>query len=182
MDSETIKCDSPSLLNSQGYSKMTDHMLWYDVEITVDGGRERAGPAQRFNYYREPKILDISPNSGPMSGGTRVKVIGSGYNQEGACNKTLRFSVFETKPVNLVNDSLAIVTSPPATNPDAVVVSIALNGQQFIKDLTIHYKDPENTFEYYPEPLVTSFEPSAGPSVGGTQMIINGFGFTPRRD
>jgi hypothetical protein len=45
MDSETIKCDSPSLLNAQGYSKMTDHMLWYDVEITVDGGRERAGPS-----------------------------------------------------------------------------------------------------------------------------------------
>jgi len=41
----------------------------------------------------------------------------------------LRFSVFETKPVDALNDSLAIVTSPPATNPDAVVVSIALNGQ-----------------------------------------------------
>lgn len=168
MDSETIKCDSPSLLNAQGYSKMTDHMLWYDVEITVDGGRERAGPSQRFNYYRDPKILDISPNSGPLSGGTKVKVIGSGYNQQGACNKTLRFSVFETKPIVEVNDSLAIVTSPPATNPDAVVVSIALNGQQFIKDLTLHFKDPENTFEYYSEPVVTSFEPSAGPSVGGT--------------
>jgi hypothetical protein len=60
---------------------MTDHMLWYDVEITVDGGRERAGPSQRFNYYRDPKILDILPNSGPLSGGTKVKVIGSGYNQ-----------------------------------------------------------------------------------------------------
>jgi hypothetical protein len=51
-------------------------MLWYDVEITVDGGRERAGPSKRFNYYRDPKILDISPNSGPLSGGTKVKVIG----------------------------------------------------------------------------------------------------------
>jgi len=70
MDEETIKCDSPSLLNAQGYSKMTDHMLWYDIEITVDGGRERAGPGQKFNYYRDPKILDISPNSGPVTGGT----------------------------------------------------------------------------------------------------------------
>jgi hypothetical protein len=55
---------------------MTNYMLWYDVEITVDGGRERAGPSQRFNYYRDPKILEISPNSGPLSGGTKVKVIG----------------------------------------------------------------------------------------------------------
>jgi len=48
--------------------------------------------------------------------------------------------------------------------------------------LTVHFKDPENTFEYYSEPVVTNFEPNAGPSVGGTQMVINGYGFTPRRD
>lgn len=48
--------------------------------------------------------------------------------------------------------------------------------------MTVHFKDPENTFEYYSEPVVTNFEPNAGPSVGGTQMVINGYGFTPRRD
>jgi hypothetical protein len=48
--------------------------------------------------------------------------------------------------------------------------------------LTVHFKDPENTFEYYSEPVVTNFEPNAGPSVGGTQIVINGYGFTPRRD
>jgi hypothetical protein len=80
----------------------------------------------------------------------------------------LRFSVFETKPVAQTNDTLAVVTSPKAYVPDAVVVSVALNGQQFIRDITIHKKDPENTFEYYLDPVVTSFEPKAGPSVGGT--------------
>jgi hypothetical protein len=43
-------------------------------------------------------------------------------------------------------------------------------------------KDPENTFEYYQEPIVTSFEPKSGPSIGGTQMVISGLGFMPRRD
>ena len=32
------------------------------------------------------------------------------------------------------------------------------------------------------DPIVTSFEPKTGPSIGGTQMIINGIGFTPRKD
>jgi hypothetical protein len=38
MDERTMKCDSPSLLNSQGYSIMTNQMLWYDLEVTIDGG------------------------------------------------------------------------------------------------------------------------------------------------
>ena len=45
MDFETIKCDSPPILNSLGYSQISYHTLWYNLEITVDGGREIAGPA-----------------------------------------------------------------------------------------------------------------------------------------
>lgn len=44
MDERTLKCDSPSLLNSQGYSMMTNKMLYYFLEVTIDGGREIAGP------------------------------------------------------------------------------------------------------------------------------------------
>lgn len=43
-------------------------------------------------------------------------------------------------------------------------------------------KDDENTFEYYVEPFVTYYTPKSGPSVGGTNMKVSGFGFTPRRN
>lgn len=105
MDSETIKCDSPSILNEHGYSKIANSLVWYDFMISIDGGRELAGPSQRFAYYRDPKITDIQPNSGPVSGGTKVKVVGSGFTQEAVCNKTLRFSVFEVKPHEAGNDT-----------------------------------------------------------------------------
>lgn len=157
-------------------------MIWYNVEITIDGGREFAGPAVRFTYYQEPKVLAIKPNSGPMRGGTTLSVVGQGFNQEGACNKVTRFSVFETKPIVDTNDTVALVLSPAANAPDAVVVAVALNGQQFTRDITLHWRDPENTFEYYPDPIVTSFGPKSGPNIGGTQIILSGLGFTPRRD
>jgi hypothetical protein len=80
MDGSTIMCDSPSLLNSQGFSMMTSKMLWYNVEITIDGGREITGPEQKFTYYKDPKITDITPGSGPVKGGTTVKIVGSGFN------------------------------------------------------------------------------------------------------
>jgi len=46
MDDGTMKCDSPSLINSQGYSMMTNKMMWYFLEVSIDGGREIAGPGQ----------------------------------------------------------------------------------------------------------------------------------------
>lgn len=58
------------------------------------------------------------PNSGPVKGGTKVKIVGSGFNQEGACNKTVRFSVFETKPINATNDTFMWVKAPAVNNPD----------------------------------------------------------------
>jgi hypothetical protein len=128
MDSETIKCDSPSVLNDHGYSKITNTLIWYNLEITVDGGRELAGPSFKFAYYKDPKMTDLIPNSGPLSGGTKVKVFGSGFSQEAACNRTVRFSVFEGKPTD-VNDTVIAAVSPKAYVPDSVVVSVALNGQ-----------------------------------------------------
>lgn len=147
---------------------MTNQMIHYELEITIDGGREIAGPAQKFMFYKDPKLSLISPDSGPTRGGTIVKIIGSGYNQEGACNKTSRFATWEVKPINATNDTCIWVKSAAVKIPDAVVVGVALNGQQFAKDVVLHQRDPENTFEYYTDPLISSFTPTSGPNIGGT--------------
>jgi hypothetical protein len=47
-----------------------------------------------------------------------------------------------------------MVVSPPANVPDSVVVSISLNGQQFIRDIIYHHRDIENTFTYIQEMLI----------------------------
>jgi hypothetical protein len=74
MSGEIMMCDSPDLLNSQGYSIMTDHMLFYLLEVSIDGGIEMDGPAQKFMYYKDPKPTAIIPDSGPLRGGTLVKM------------------------------------------------------------------------------------------------------------
>ena len=177
-----MKCDSPSLLNGLGYSLMAEDMLFYLLEITIDGGNLIAGPPQKFMYYKDPWLQGIYPDSGPTRGGTLVKVVGAHYNQEGACNKTLRFATWEMKPYNETNDTFAFVLSPKVQIPDAVVVAVALNGQQFSKDFILHVKDQENTFEYYQDPLISNIYPTSGPSIGGTQVSMHGLGFTPRKD
>jgi hypothetical protein len=44
MESDVLKCDSPSLYNSQGYSTMGKDMMYYFLEVTIDGGNYIAGP------------------------------------------------------------------------------------------------------------------------------------------
>lgn len=55
-------------------------MIFYYLEVTIDGGREIAGPAFKFMYYKDPKLTDIKPPRGPLAGNTIVKVLGSGFN------------------------------------------------------------------------------------------------------
>lgn len=44
MSSDVMKCDSPSLINNQGYSMLTNDGVFYYVEVSIDGGREINGP------------------------------------------------------------------------------------------------------------------------------------------
>lgn len=130
MSGEVMMCDSPHLLNSMGFSMMTDHMLFYMLEVTIDGGREIDGPAQKFTYYKDPILTAIIPDSGPVRGGTLVKIASKGgFNQEGACNKTARFATWEVKPFNETNDTAFFVHSPAVSIPDTVVVAVGLNAQ-----------------------------------------------------
>jgi len=84
-------------------------------------------------YYRDPDILVVTPPRGPLKGKTMVRVDGKGFNQEGACNKWVRFGTMETRPFNETEDTFLFVQAPggdPLVNfPDQVVVSVALNGQ-----------------------------------------------------
>ena len=59
---------------------MTNEMVYYYLEVTIDGGKGIYGNKQKFTYYKDPTILDISPNSGPTRGGTTVAVKGKGFN------------------------------------------------------------------------------------------------------
>jgi hypothetical protein len=66
--------------------------------------------------------------------------------------------------------------------PDAVVVSIALNGQQFISDKTMHFRDIENTYTYYQDMLIQDFGPKSGPVHGKTKITVQGMGFAQFRN
>ena len=69
------------------------------------------------------------------------------------------------------------MTSPPARIPDSVVVSVSLNGQQFINDKSLHFRDYENTFTYYQDFFIIDYWPKSGPTSGKTLVKTKGMGF-----
>lgn len=93
---------------------------------------------------------------------------------------TVRFGNIYTKPVKYKDDEIR-VKSPSVNVPDAVVVAVALNGQQFTKDKTLRFKDNENTFYFYDNPIIYDFSPEKGMSNGGTMVKIRGRGFLPKK-
>jgi len=69
------------------------------------------------------------------------------------------------------------VESPAVNVSDPVVVSISGNGQQFISDKTLHYRDKENTFEYYQPFIIENVYPKYLSNAGNSPLRMIGLNF-----
>jgi len=110
--------------------------------------REVYNSTVKFYYYPEPTIEEITPNLGPIAGSTQSHLYGVGFAHKNICGLTVRYGGIAVNPLSS-NDTHILVSSPKVNVPDAVVVSVSGNGQQFINDITMHFRDYENTFTYY---------------------------------
>jgi len=173
-----IKCSSPSVLNSFGVNERK--VSFYDVSITLNR-KDLSGPKKRFSYYKEVTIKSIHPSGGPVSGGTVVKITGRNFKPDCACNVTVRFGTYQVRPLNYTDNTIYVI-APNVSQPDDVVVSYGINGQQYNPDIKLNSKDVENTYTYYDVPVITDYHPRYGPSVGGTIIHIFGMGFMPFTD
>jgi IPT/TIG domain len=178
-DSETIKCDSSPLHESftTALEANNGSAPWYNISLTLNNGKETAPTKSKFTYYVDPSIVSVSPNLGPLKGGTVSRISGEGFAQDGVCNLTVRYGPIQQK-VSAISDTEIDAVAPEADVPDSVVISVALNGQQFIRDKTLHYRDVENTYTYYQDLLIHDFSPKSGPISGKTRITVTGLGFT----
>ena len=76
MEPDIIKCDSPPLPPNMGFAD--EHAPFYYVAVTLNGV-ETSESLIKFIYYIDPPIHSISPNKGPMCGGTNSTLLGKGF-------------------------------------------------------------------------------------------------------
>lgn len=116
-----------------------------------------------------PSINGILPNQGPEDGGTVTTISGSGFTGATGVN----FGDAPATDVVIVSDTEITATSPAGTGSVPITVvkpggNITSNGVDFtyVADNTT----PAG-------PVIDSFDPTSGPSTGGTTVTIIGSGF-----
>ena len=134
--------------------------------VNPDG---QAAPLEgTFTYNPAPTISSVSPNAGPLEGGTRITITGTGF--------FLGTDVFiggAKTPFRLgkVVSSTTIITDTPLSSagPKDVVVRNSDGQEDTLKA----------GFTYHPAPAIKGITPDNGKLAGGTQIDILGGGFLP---
>ncbi|CAN0079642.1 unnamed protein product, partial [Hapterophycus canaliculatus] len=118
-----------------------------------------------------------APSNGPASGGTVVRVLGSGFLDlpQVAC----RFGVAEPTPATVISSgTLVCTTSSLAASAGSraqkgVELRVAMNGVDFAPINTSIY------FMYDDDIAVVALIPDRGPATGGVRVVVRGSGFRP---
>lgn len=136
------------------------------VQVTLVhplAGTSQFTTAANYGYSAGPLITSISPDSGPVVGGTVVTITGTGF-LPGA---TVKFGATQATFATVVSPTRIDVTSPPGAGVVDVVVTVNANASP---------AGPQARFSYS-GPTVESVSPIAGPLAGGGTVTIKGKNF-----
>ncbi|HYC60630.1 MAG TPA: IPT/TIG domain-containing protein [Thermoanaerobaculia bacterium] len=169
-----IEVLTPSVNLGAGQQLVADLIVLTQAGTATE---QRATFADAFTFRNEqltPRITTASPNSGPVTGGTRVTLFGDGFQAP----VQVLFGSAEARVI-LVEFGQIIVETPAArdttpngsgtfTGPVAVTVR-NINSQT---EVTL-----SEAFRFVAAIDITSFRPLTGPATGGTDVVIDGIGF-----
>jgi hypothetical protein len=132
-----------------------------DVEVITPGGRVISFDA--FTYVAEPTISSLTPNQGPLAGGTGVTLTGT--NLTGAI-----VIVDKTRLTSITVDSDTQIrfTTPAGAAGAADVVVTTPSGTA----------TSVGGFTYVRPPTITGLFPNQGPMIGGTEVYLEGENLT----
>jgi hypothetical protein len=115
-----------------------------------------------------PTVTNVSPSSGPTTGGTQVSIMGTSFT--GA--SSVKFGG-TAATAYAVNSDTSITATTPAGQAGAVDVTVTTPGGTSATNANDQY-----TYTPPPAPTVAKVSPGSGPSTGGTSVTITGTGFT----
>ena len=134
-----------------------------NISVTTAGGTSAISAADQFTFTANPPtVTAVSPNVGPIIGGTQVVVTGS--NMSGAT--AVMFGSTAATSFSL-NSATQITAVSPAQGAGTVNVTVTAAGGTSATSTA-------DQFTFYAAPTVTGISPNSGGTVGGTQVVING--------
>ena len=137
-----------------------------DITVTTPGGTSSTSSADHFTYDVVPTVTSVSPNAGPIGGGTAVTITGTGFV---VGSSTVAFGGSAGTAVSCSSSTSCSATSP-AESAGVVDITVTTPGGTSSTSSADH-------FTYNAVPTVTGISPNAGPIGGGTAVTITGTGF-----
>ncbi len=131
------------------------------VAVTTAGGTATTG----YTYVAAPTVTAVSPTAGPTGGGTTVIITGTNLSNATAVTFGGTAATGYT-----VNGSTQITATAPAGSPGTVDVRVTTAGGTSATSVADQYT-------YVAAPTVNAVTPTAGPTAGGTTVVITGTGF-----
>jgi IPT/TIG domain len=133
------------------------HEYWYQQEWSNAGST-----CKQRSAVGTPAVTKLSPVKGPASGGTVVKITGTGF----AGITAVHFGA-QSASFTVTSTSKITATAPPGA-PGIVDVTVTNSGGTSAISTADHFKYT---------PSVTSVTPNSGSTAGGTSVTVTGSGF-----
>lgn len=136
------------------------------VTVTVDR-IESAAESKDFVYIGGAYVSSIHPNSGPLSGGTLVRINGSNF-----VNIDKLSCMFGSRKVSAqwISSSQVWCTSPKLSKANDVKLTLEGGKAERLQS--------DEIFSYFPQPVLLSISPDTGSIDGGTAVSLVGVDFT----
>ncbi|MBI3700838.1 MAG: IPT/TIG domain-containing protein [Afipia sp.] len=133
-----------------------------DIIVATPGGASATSSASRFAFIAGPAISSISPNAGPLSGGTMVTITGTNLTSATAVNFGGTAAASFT-----VSSATSITAVSPPNSAGVIDITVTTSGGT-------SPTSSQDRFIYAAGPAVTAVSPNGGPTAGGTSITITG--------
>ncbi|CAM9245753.1 unnamed protein product, partial [Discosporangium mesarthrocarpum] len=138
------------------------------LKVSVNG-QHYADTGLLYEYRPQSSVRSISPEYGPVHGGTTVALAGAGFINSTALVCRVGETLAEAEYVDSTRIICRLPGGPKEDAVSVVPIEVSDNGVDFTSS-SVKYK-------YVPIVAVTSSIPNTGPTVGGTPVRVIGKGF-----
>jgi len=157
-----------TLISATQINAMTPSHTAGTVNLTVSNtGGSSASKSSCYTYSNAPGISSISPNAGPVAGGTSVTIIGTGF-QSGAI---VSFGAVLASATVINSTQIQAVTPAEAAGTVNVTVQNP-NGSRVTSNSAFSF------FASTSAPSISSISPNSNVSTGGATATIIGSNFS----
>jgi hypothetical protein len=141
-----------------------------DVTVTTPYGSVTLTGVFTYKEGQAPEIWNLTPESGPIEGGTRVTIVGKGFQTPVQVYFGDRQAQVQSSNYSqIVCLSPSITVTLPSTPTTVAVTVLNVNSGQ---------RSGSANFRYGEAMFISAIGPGVGPDTGGTTVTIYGQGFS----